>query len=228
MTRLALAPKARDFLLELANFRDHEEALARLQSRYPDLFGAPTIRLARNWALHVEEGGYDPELTDDEVIRRYWLVPLRNTVRSIWTTDDVRAKRWGLFRILQDFFQYSDSRFDQSLYRTYFGFWRAQSLEPPTKVEQYLSYLTDGAPTRKCQNQGCAAPYFFAGRRTQRFCSDACAKPAQRAYKMNWWKRKGKQWRAERRANRLQLTAKRVNKRRHAGNSAKAKKSVRP
>jgi hypothetical protein len=104
-------------------------------------------------------------------------------------------------RILQDYFQCSDARFDHPLYRTYLSFrCPAPRLEPPTRIEEYLWYLMDAGPTRKCQNPECAAPYFFAKRRTQRYCSKDCAEPAQRAFKINWWKRKGKQWRANRRA----------------------------
>lgn len=228
MTRRTLAPAPRNFLSDLVNFNDDDADLRRLQLRYPDLFETSgAVQLARRWAVHVEEEGYEPAVPDNDVLRRYWLVPLRDKLRSIWMTDDVRAKRWGLFRILQDHFQYGDARFDQSPYRTYSGFHRARVLEPPTKIERYLLYLTDDVPTRKCQNPKCAAPYFFALRRTQRFCSDVCAKPAQSAYKRNWWKRNGKRWRAQRRAHQPQVMKKPNKKRTGAVRVRKAKKSVR-
>ena len=171
----------------------------RLRSLYPDLVQiSGAIRLARFWALHVEEDVYEPTRPDSEFLREYWLIPLRDTLRSIWTADDVRAKRWGLFRILQDYFQYDDDRFNRSLYRTLSRHCMAAPLEPPTKFEEYLLYMMEAGQTRKCRNPDCPSPYFFAKRGSQQYCSSVCAEPAQKIYKKNWWRKKGKQWRAER------------------------------
>ena len=38
-----------------------------------------------------------------------------------------------------------------------------------------------------CRNPGCPAPYFFARRHDQRYCSSVCAGPAKRAAKLRWW-----------------------------------------
>jgi hypothetical protein len=204
MQRRALALDARRFLFELVNVQDHERALCRLQSRYPDLVEiSGAIRLARFWALHVEEETYEPGRPDSEFLREYWLIPLRDTLRSIWTVDDVRAKRWGLFRVLQDYFQYNDTRFNRSLLRTSSGYWNAGTLDPPTKFEDYFLGLMEAGQTRKCRNSECPAPYFFAKRSSQQYCSDVCAVPAQRNHKTNWWKKNGKRWRAERRKSLL-------------------------
>ena len=48
---------------------------------------------------------------------------------------------------------------------------------------------------RRCPTPACAAPYFIAQRRSQRYCSDACALPAQREFKRIWWREHGNQWR---------------------------------
>jgi hypothetical protein len=45
--------------------------------------------------------------------------------------------------------------------------------------------LTD--KIRRCPNQTCPAPYFFAAKRAQKFCSTKCAEPAQREAKRRWW-----------------------------------------
>lgn len=50
-----------------------------------------------------------------------------------------------------------------------------------------------------CENSGCPAPYFIAQRRSQRYCGEECAKPAQRAYKKAWWDEHGAEWRRSRR-----------------------------
>jgi len=38
-----------------------------------------------------------------------------------------------------------------------------------------------------CRNPECPAPYFFARRRDQRYCSAVCAGPAKKAAKLRWW-----------------------------------------
>lgn len=38
-----------------------------------------------------------------------------------------------------------------------------------------------------CRNPGCLAPYFFARRKDQRYCSVDCAGPAKREAKLRWW-----------------------------------------
>jgi hypothetical protein len=53
---------------------------------------------------------------------------------------------------------------------------------------------------RHCPNPACPAPYFIARRRSQKYCSDACALPAQREFKALWWKNHGTEWQRERRA----------------------------
>jgi len=51
---------------------------------------------------------------------------------------------------------------------------------------------------RVCPNQQCPAPYFIAKRRSQKYCSEACALPAQREFKRAWWAEHGAQWRVKR------------------------------
>lgn len=51
---------------------------------------------------------------------------------------------------------------------------------------------------RHCPNPDCPAPYFIAMRRSQRYCSEACALPAQREFKRAWWAEHGSEWRKQR------------------------------
>lgn len=48
---------------------------------------------------------------------------------------------------------------------------------------------------RKCLNPACPAPHFLAARKSQRYCSDACALPAQRESKRIWWAQHGQHYR---------------------------------
>jgi hypothetical protein len=44
---------------------------------------------------------------------------------------------------------------------------------------------------RRCANPDCPAPYFIGLRRSQRYCGDTCALPAQREFKRIWWREHG-------------------------------------
>jgi hypothetical protein len=63
--------------------------------------------------------------------------------------------------------------------------------KPTWEFEVLLQALHAADLMRVCQNAHgeppCAAPYFIASRRSQRYCSDICSIPAQRAYKRKWW-----------------------------------------
>src|SRR5262249_11162200 len=75
------------------------------------------------------------------------------------------------------------------------------SLPPPTKFEQALLHLRRcGNLTRYCANPDCAAPYFIAKKKGQKYCSEACALPAQREFKRQWWAEYGEAWRSSRKA----------------------------
>jgi hypothetical protein len=51
---------------------------------------------------------------------------------------------------------------------------------------------------RRCGNPDCPAPYFIGGRRSQRYCGDACSLPAQREFKRTWWREHGSNSRGKR------------------------------
>lgn len=59
-----------------------------------------------------------------------------------------------------------------------------------------LCLLTENLDSlRKCKNSECDAPYFVAGRKDQEFCRSYCARLVTNR---RWWRKKGKQWRQER------------------------------
>jgi len=61
---------------------------------------------------------------------------------------------------------------------------------------QVLLRAIDIAPRmRDCPNHACPAPHFIATRKSQRYCSDACALPAQRESKRLWWNQHGHNYR---------------------------------
>jgi hypothetical protein len=67
-------------------------------------------------------------------------------------------------------------------------------------VEQALLYIRRRPKrARICAREGCDQDYFFfASQPNQRYCTDVCAKAAQREFKRDWWTARGKEWRGKR------------------------------
>jgi len=69
--------------------------------------------------------------------------------------------------------------------------WDVLTAPPPqvTPFEAALYYfqtrISDLA--KKCAHGDCPAPFFIAAKRSQKFCSEACAGPANREAKRKWW-----------------------------------------
>jgi hypothetical protein len=78
----------------------------------------------------------------------------------------------------------------------------------------YLDLLTIPIERVKiCKRDQCVHPYFIAGHLKQRFCSDECAEESQRELKKEWWGKKGRAWRINRRkAAKAEETKSGVNK----------------
>ena len=58
----------------------------------------------------------------------------------------------------------------------------------PTRLEAAFHYLGQHMEQAlHCANPECPAPYFFATKKSQKYCSPECAQPAQRASKLRWW-----------------------------------------
>src|SRR5262249_39779514 len=84
-------------------------------------------------------------------------------------------------------------------------------LPPPHPVEDAMQHFEDAADRmRHCANPQCPAPFFFAARRNQHYCSEKCAGRAQREHKRRWWQEHGA---AKRRAAASQRATKRAARR---------------
>jgi hypothetical protein len=194
---------SKKFLMDLANVLDKPRAVERLKKRYPDLFSCTgAASLAQFWAANTEEDEYKEGRSDVELIRKYWLMPLRDTLQAIWRVKDVRAKQWGIFKIRQDYFSHDDPRFNNTPLPTYASYFKPKELGPPDFFERSFIQMIDHVhKTRICKNPDCDAPYYFATRNNQKYCHPECAKPSQREYKKSWWRRNGKAWRKARARN---------------------------
>jgi hypothetical protein len=187
----------------LANLRDDQPAATRFEKHWGQLF-LPEVPLSavRQWAIQGE-GEDMADLSAEQMRLQYWLLPMRNHVRHLWVGDP-RTKQWGTFMILEQFFGVgfrgpivgpwtSDSQWLQG-----------KDLPPESNCERVFTHLA--ACTVVCQNADCPAPYFFAARHGQKYCSEECARPAQREFKNNWWKEHGPAWRASRAAPKRRKT----------------------
>jgi hypothetical protein len=77
--------------------------------------------------------------------------------------------------------------------------WDAPDDPPATPLYHAISYLQNaGSWARRCGNEACAEPFFFATWKNQNFCSPACAAHSKRAAKRRSWQ-KHPEWNENRR-----------------------------
>ena len=132
-----------------------------------------------------------------------WIWTLCQSLRRVWEQPDRRTKEWGAFLLLLTTRAAAGARQVSLLGLD-------GPLPDPTLFEYALLHLTREADrARVCQNPECAVQrYFFAKRRSQKYCDDTCARPAQREAKRRWWADHGTTWR-EGRANGKKSNARR-------------------
>jgi hypothetical protein len=197
--------QAERFLVELANLLDDAAAVERFWKRYGNLlpkYGEDSWRIA-----DVGEGFSDTELT--------FILALRTLIRNFWFAPDIRTREWQVFKILHELLADSpwvriqepwpEGAPEDLVVRFPGGTSRLIKKEVPlfpppvTPFEQILRHTLAAADrARICAHFGCVARYFFAQRRNQKYCSDACAIPAKREAKRRWWREHGDAWRMER------------------------------
>jgi hypothetical protein len=219
------AAQAKRFLTELANLRDDSPARGRFKSRFADLLPEPSQLVPLIEELHrlfepegdeshvrVVHGGAVPPInpvayealekltgkphsfsyivkpTDIENID-WWLGWVGVLLPMIWDTPDLRVRESMILRLLRTM---PDSLL-----------WLIQPTRYiPGPFEQVLVHFLKAADrARHCNNPDCVAPYFFAKRRSQKYCSDACALPSQREFKRQWWAEHGEARRKARKAS---------------------------
>jgi hypothetical protein len=130
------------------------------------------------------------------------LYELRNELRRIWANETSIAER---NEILNLWANYQHRGLRGIGYRQ----WEV-SLKPPaifphaTNLRGYLAFavLIHLPVLSVCGNPDCPARYFVGRRHDQKFCGGDCSVYAQRGYALDYWKRKGKRRRAEKKQNR--------------------------
>jgi hypothetical protein len=174
--------------------RDVGAAIGRFLSRFSAFFheGFPTLNWWSEAAGELHGAGRSERRC--RTTGKDALMAFRNQLRFTWDISDLRKKEWRCFWLRRYAQLFScDPRVVPGLRD------RLSDDEPPSEfspIDQCLLFFIRNARTaRHCADQDCSAPYFFASRPKQKYCSTACAKPAQKAYKQRWWKKHGKAWR---------------------------------
>jgi hypothetical protein len=201
------ASKAKAFLIELANLQDGTDRALRFMTRFSDLFqGEVPLDDVRHWAVNIQAEAYEAghespsNWSEADLLRTYWLPNLRDAVRVVWKQTDLVARQWGVLNILGTYFVTGGSR---RVVGPILGPLDPFAYAPgtPGPCGSVLLLLVKYSDLiRYCADPGCPTPFFIARRRSQRFCSDGCARPAQQKAKRDWWARNGKKWRRSRRA----------------------------
>ena len=178
-------------------------AVEAFERRYGDII--PSKWLVSTNSKSIEEAAPGSLLSLIDPRNLFYSTPsLRDALRAIWIAPDKRTKEWGVFRLIESAV-ISDTNptphTGSATFQIVDG--HVVPLPPPTSLEYCLRYLLRNAnKSVVCANVECPAPYFFAGRKSQKYCTEKCAQPAQRKFKQEWWAKNGKEWRHRRETKR--------------------------
>jgi hypothetical protein len=182
------------FWTEFANLSEHPKAMARFEKKFGHFLpwaGLPTTITLTDAAISntmdfgegssIDKG----EGASYEVSVGHPLKALRNEVRAIWRADELETKEWLIFCLRGG---------DPTLTLSFLSRLSPHMMPKPFQTA-VLHLLKSASKLRCCHNPDCAAPYFLARRRSQKYCSVDCNLPAQREYKRRWWHKNGDEWR---------------------------------
>jgi len=190
LVRIA-APEARRFLSELANLSDDPKAVERFAGKFTRILP----RMKEQRFLEELFKGSDLPLTVRENLpweigkkgTPGWLVIIRAGIQNIWRAPDIRTREWVVYRLIDT--AITERIYPASLHQ---AFWSSSGplapMPPPTPFEQAIDYLRKHVRRLAyCANPGCSSPFFFNVRRSQKYCTEDCARPSQREFKRVWW-----------------------------------------
>src|SRR5262249_14737577 len=109
------------------------------------------------------------------------VLDVQRRLRDAWIKPTVIERELALLGVL---YGYGRSKKETSLSYDHF----VLTLLRATKVADRMRY---------CPTLDCDTPYFLARRRSQKYCSETCAAPAQRQFKKDWWTEHGSKWRKQ-------------------------------
>jgi len=190
------ARRAETFLQELLNLRtDDERACAKFNQRFSDL-------MPMHLSFLPNELFPPYASTDAPPISPTLLASMtRDYLAEVWGAPTVFAREITLMRFVGAYLHTEEPRrhLTSRVMKYNQEYW---AKEAASHVDTFLLVLLKALHIvdrmRYCPNPECPAPYFIAKRRSQKYCSDACALPAQREFKRAWWSDHGNEWRAKR------------------------------
>jgi hypothetical protein len=111
-------------------------------------------------------------------------------LRKGWDAPTLREREW-YFGDAESLARYTASEQPEGWTTDYAPWITYRFSDPPARattleaVFYYLRRRIDDA--RHCGNPDCPAPYFFATKKGQKYCTPECAEPSRRASKLRWW-----------------------------------------
>ncbi len=169
-----------------------DAGIKRLMAHYPEIFSA------------VSEATSPPPDAESQITTRQWRLAaeIQNYLRRAWDASDLRVRQWFIFKARETY--HKETVVNPILFRrlrdtdnqvaelTYYSDEvEAVRHGPPrfTEFEQAMDlFHRVAAQAKRCPNPDCPAPFFFASRTNQRYCSEKCAAVGQRDQKRNWWR----------------------------------------
>lgn len=191
LARQVSIPKVADFLVDLANLaQDDRKAALRFGGKYKDLL--PSIAhaaLVGTKEGNVEARSMNSALSVGSILMTAdgqpgpipsWIGPVRmlaELLRVAWNQPTTLGREMRILGLLSELLRlYADRESPIESYKNdQLMLLMVRSLQLAEKM-------------RHCANPECAAPYFLSTRRSQRYCSEPCALPAQREFKRTWWR----------------------------------------
>jgi hypothetical protein len=172
---------------DLACFTD-ANAWERLFRLYPEIPSVPSSDILpfgeKKWLLFHQQMEMAEEVAAD--------------LARAWESPDLRHFEWYTWKAQMDYeFQAASARHDllepgvsiENMPSAIAAI--TESGEPPVTITPVEAAIYHLRRNRKralhCPNPDCPAPYFFASKKGQKYCSLECAKPSQRESKRRWW-----------------------------------------
>jgi len=178
------------FLGRVVNLRDDlTDGLALINGFTRFLGGVPYAQLALWWTNDQEDAEDVRELEEipgTELMHNYFLLPLRDKLRSVWGTPYPASAEWTLLKI-REYIVFGDPVLHQGHLKPFFFDLPIPCVQTEALDQALVHMQKNLKRTRICQNKACTTPYFFALRSTAKYCNPECALPAQRESKRKWW-----------------------------------------
>jgi hypothetical protein len=214
IARMPRAGKTKD-LLGVISRKDAESFLLDL-ANYPQVgdYTHPAFhRFVFRWGKFFS--AYDVEDDTDELdlfeFLVFWLCPY---MRMAWSGSSPREREWYVHKVRQI---YNEDRVLRSEEGRRLNSLKEQQglkvredfeklvlgLPPPNPIDAALQYFQQVVGQASvCQNPLCQHPHFLAAKFAQKYCSDLCARPAQKEAKQKWWRKRGAEWREQQKKKR--------------------------